>query len=212
MQMVGTEWYPKVPDLHDVLTGGAHVADIACGEGWSSIAIALAYPAAIVDGYDVDGPSIEAARRNAAVAGVSDRVRFHQADVADLDLEGVYDAVVGFEFVHDLPHPAAVLAAMRRMAKPGCPVVVLDENVPDTFTGGGDEVERVMYGFSLLICLPDGMSHQPSAATGTVIRRSTMRSYAREAGFGDVEVLPIENELWRFYRMVWSEDQTAPKD
>lgn len=58
-----------------------------------------------------------------------------------------------------------------------------------------------MYGISLFVCLPDGMSHQPSAGTGTVMRPSTLQSYARTAGFSDVEVLPIENDLWRFYEL-----------
>lgn len=200
-QAMSTEWFPRVPELAATLDRGGRVADIACGEGWSSIAIAAAYPGVTVDGFDVDGPSIEAARRHAVSAGVADRVRFHHADVADVDQDNVYDAVVGFEFVHDLPDPVSVLDAMRRMAKPGAPVVVLDENVPDGFMTGG-ETERAMYGFSLFLCLPDGMSHQPSAATGTVIRPSTMDRYAVEAGFGGAEPVSIDNDLWRLYRLV----------
>ncbi|MFW5905147.1 MAG: SAM-dependent methyltransferase, partial [bacterium] len=98
--------------------------------------------------------------------------------------------------------PVEVLEAMRRIARPDAPVVVMDERVPDRFTGQPDEVEQTMYSFSLLACLPDGMSHQPSVGTGTVIRPDTMRTYARQAGFSDIEVLPIENDLWRFYRLV----------
>ena len=33
------------------------------------------------------------------------------------------------------------------------------------------------------------------------MRPSTLRAYATEAGFSDVETLPIENDLWRFYRL-----------
>lgn len=201
LKALGEDWFPAIPDLHERLQAGGRVADFACGEGWSSIGIALAYPQAVVDGFDVDGPSIEAARRHAAEAGVTDRVTFHQVDAADLEKEGVYDAVVGFEFLHDLPHPIPVLETMRKVARPDAPVIVMDENVPDRFSGERDEVERAMYGFSILVCLPDGMSHQPSAATGTVIRAEILRGYARQAGFGDAEVLPIENDLWRFYRL-----------
>lgn len=202
LKSVGSDWFPKVEDLHNALVGGGQVADIAVGEGWSSIAIALAYPNATVDGYDVDAPSIEAARRNAIETGVSDRVSFHHVDVADLDLSAEYDAVVGFEFIHDLPDPVAVLSAMRRIAKPGAPVLVMDENVGETFSGERNDVERTMYGFSLFICLPDGLSHPGSVATGTVMRPDTMSSYARQAGFSDAVVQPIENDLWRFYRLV----------
>jgi hypothetical protein len=41
-----------------------------------------------------------------------------------------------------------------------------------------------------------------SAGTGTVMRPSQLREYAREAGFAAVEILPIENDSWRFYRLV----------
>ena len=34
------------------------------------------------------------------------------------------------------------------------------------------------------------------------MRASTVRRYAQEAGFAEVEVLPIENEFYRFYRLL----------
>ena len=64
------------------------------------------------------------------------------------------------------------------------------------------DMSRLFYGFSLLVCLPDGMSHTPSAATGTVMRPATLRGYAREAGFKDIEALAIEAGFFRFYRLV----------
>jgi hypothetical protein len=54
----------------------------------------------------------------------------------------------------------------------------------------------------MLICLPDGLSHPHSVGTGTVMRHDTLLGYAREAGFADVEVLPVEHEMFRFYRLV----------
>jgi hypothetical protein len=41
-----------------------------------------------------------------------------------------------------------------------------------------------------------------SAGTGSVIRPDTVRAYAAEAGFARVDVLPIEHDSWRFYRLV----------
>jgi hypothetical protein len=88
------------------------------------------------------------------------------------------------------------------MLAPGGVVIVADERVAEKFTAPGDEVERFMYGYSVLLCLPTGMAEQPSAGTGTVMRPDTMRRYATEAGFSGVEILPIENDFWRFYRLV----------
>ena len=38
--------------------------------------------------------------------------------------------------------------------------------------------------------------------TGTVIRPDTVRAYAAEAGFDRIDVLPIEHDFWRFYRLL----------
>jgi hypothetical protein len=76
----------------------------------------------------------------------------------------------------------------------------MDEAVAEEFAPPGDDTERLMYGFSLLICLPDGLSSQPSAGTGTVMRPAMLDRYAREAGFEGAEVLPFSDfGFWRFY-------------
>ena len=197
---LGRQYLPSIPDVDAALRAGGRVADVGCGLGWSSIGIALAYPDVTVDGYDVDAPSIAAARRNAREAGVDDRVRFHTVDAATVTAEA-YDTVFAFECIHDLPDPVGVLAAMRRLAGDDGAVVVMDERVAETFTAPGDDVERLMYGYSLMCCLADGMAHQPSAGTGTVMRPSTLRRYAVEAGFADAEILDIANDFFRFYRL-----------
>ena len=92
--------------IHSVLTRpGARVADVGTGAGWSSIALARAYPELHVDGFDVDDPSIELARANAEDAGVADRVRFHNADGSGLSTFGRFDAAFAFECIHDMPQP-----------------------------------------------------------------------------------------------------------
>ena len=202
LQVLGSDWLPSVPGLDGVLRDGGRVADIGCGDGWSAIGIARAYPAVTVDGYDVDADSVEAARRYAAAEGLSDRVRFTLVDAASVPTSGDYDLVAAFECIHDLPDPVGVLRSARRMVKPGGSVLVMDERVPEEFTGPGDSVEQLMYGISMLVCLPDGLSHDKSVGTGTVMRPDTLRQYARDAGFTDIEVLPIEHDMFRFYRLL----------
>lgn len=203
VNLLGSEWLPSVPDVHERLLSDppARIADVACGTGWSSIAMARAYPEVSVDGLDLDEYSIEVARRNLSGTGLEDRVSFEVRDAADPKLAGGYDLVTVFEAVHDLSRPVEVLRAVRGLLAEGGVAIIADERVAEKFIAPGDEVERLMYGWSVLHCLPVGMAESPSAATGTVMRAGTLRTYAEEAGYSAVEILPIENDFWRFYRL-----------
>jgi hypothetical protein len=102
-----------------------------------------------------------------------------------------------------MSQPVDVLRAMRRAVSDEGLVIIMDEAVGDRFEVPGAELDAIMYAFSLFVCLPDGMSHQPSVGTGTVMRPETLREYAREAGFDDITILPIEDfGFWRFYELV----------
>jgi 2-polyprenyl-3-methyl-5-hydroxy-6-metoxy-1,4-benzoquinol methylase len=204
VNLLGTEWLPAIPDVHERLQADppARVADVGCGAEWSSISIARAYPKVRVDGFDLDEDSIAQAKANADAEGLTDRVTFHLHDAADPELSGRYDLAIAIECIHDMGRPVEALRAMRSMVGNDGAVLVVDERVGEDFTAPSDKIERLMYGFSVLHCLPVGMAEQPSAATGTVMRSATLRRYASEAGFSEVEVLPIENDLWRFYRLV----------
>jgi len=193
----------KIPGLDAALAApGARVAEIGPGGGWALIALAQAFPAVTAEGFDLDEASVDMARANVAAAGLADRVSVHCQDAARASGEGKYDLVMALECIHDMSNPVGVLRTMKALAKPGGTVLVMDERVGERFGAFGDPIERLMYGASIFICLPDGMSAQPSAATGTVMRPSTLRRYAVDAGFADIEVLPLEHDLFRFYRLV----------
>src|SRR3712207_9289620 len=66
--------FAGVPEIDTVLSRPhARALDVGCGAGWSSIALAGAYPRLVVEGVDLDAPSVDLARRNAAVARVAGR-------------------------------------------------------------------------------------------------------------------------------------------
>jgi SAM-dependent methyltransferase len=203
LNQLGSEWLPAMPDVDRRLRADplARVADVGCGTGWSSIAIAKAYPKVRVDGFDLDEPSIAIAQENAANAGIGDRVRFEARDAAAAGQAGTYDLVTAFETIHDMSDPVRVLTAMRALGAPGGAVLVADEKVAESFGAPGDEFERFSYGWSVLHCLPVGRVDPPALGTGTVMRPDILRRYARDAGFSGVEILPIEHDFWRFYRL-----------
>ncbi len=172
--VVGQEWLASIPDVHRRLIAGppARVADLGCGEGWLSIGLALAYPMIQVVGVDADPASIEAATRHASEANVGDRVRFELGDARDL-------------------------------LSPGGAVIVVDERTADAFSGIAldNPIERFLYAVSTTVCLPNSLAEQPSAAIGTVIRSLTLEALSHEAGFASTDILPIEHDIFRVYRL-----------
>ncbi|HEU0181734.1 MAG TPA: SAM-dependent methyltransferase, partial [Agromyces mariniharenae] len=107
------------------------------------------------------------------------------------------------EALHDMPRPVDVLDAMRRAVRDDGAVVIMDEAVASAFAPDGDDVERLMYGYSILMCLPDSLATPGSVGTGTVMRQATLERYATEAGFSRIEELPIEDfAMFRFTRLV----------
>jgi 2-polyprenyl-3-methyl-5-hydroxy-6-metoxy-1,4-benzoquinol methylase len=195
------EWLPALGggSVARRLAAGGRVADLGCGQGWSSIAVARAFPEAEVWGIDGDVASIEDARGRAQGAGVS--VRFEAVDAAEIGGSGPFDAVLCLEMLHDLARPVDVLAAAREALAPEGVVLVADEAVAPEFTAPGDQLERMMYGWSIVHCLPASLAEQPSAAIGTVIREDVVRALASEAGFASVEVLPIDGGFFRLYEL-----------
>jgi 2-polyprenyl-3-methyl-5-hydroxy-6-metoxy-1,4-benzoquinol methylase len=198
------DWLAAVPEIDERLRANppARVGDVAAGTAQSSIAIARAYPDVHVDAIDTDATSVERARTNISAAGLTDRVQPVLHDASTGSLGGPYNLVTIFEALHDMNHPVAALKAARAsLAKDGS-VVIADERVAERFAPPGDEIERLNYGFSVLHCLAVGLLDDDSAGTGTVIRPDTVRAYATDAGFSRVDVLPIEHDFWRFYRLV----------
>jgi 2-polyprenyl-3-methyl-5-hydroxy-6-metoxy-1,4-benzoquinol methylase len=196
-----SKWIPAMPDVETRLSNGGRVADIGCGSGWSSIALAQGFTNLRIDALDLDAASIEQARHNAQQAGVAARVTFPMAPAEEAPMKGPYDLVTAFECIHDMAYPVPALRRMHELAGSDGAVLIADEAAGDTLKENTNFFGHFLYNFSVLHCLPQSMVFPDSAGTGTVMRPSTMRAYAREAGFAQVDVLPIENPFWRFYRL-----------
>ena len=80
---LGTEWLPSIADVHARLRARRRVADLGCGSGWSSIAIARAYPRCAVDGFDSDERVDRGRARERAAEELDDRVHFIRQDASD---------------------------------------------------------------------------------------------------------------------------------
>ena len=121
------------------------------------------------------------------------------ANAENMASEGPFDLVTILEALHDMAQPAAVLRAVREALRPDGVVLVADENVADNFTPDGDELERMMYGWSVTHCLPAALAEEPSAAIGTVIRAPIVKELATQAGFRSVERLDVDAGFFQLY-------------
>jgi SAM-dependent methyltransferase len=196
-------WVAAMPDVHGRLGSGegARILDLGCGVGWSTIALAGAFPGALVTGVDLDAASVEQAGLHAEEAGLGGRVSFARSDAAGVVLDGSVELVTVFEALHDMADPVGVLSAVRGLLTPTGAVLVGDEKVSEEFVAPGPELDRLNYAFSVLHCLPATRAEGARVEAGTVLRPGTVAAYGREAGYGTVEVLDVDHDLWRFYRL-----------
>ena len=199
----------------------ARVADFACGLGWSSIAIARAYPLVTGEGFDLDAAAIASAVDTAAAEGLADRVSFTVADATDPGLSGRFDLVTILEGFHDMARPVEALRAVRAILADGGSVLIIDERVADAFAAPADDLERYHYACSVVGCLPGAMGHPQTAATGAscgsahygVTRRRPASGRSRSADrYARVAVLPPAPLTWpaQFFDEGWRLVHTDP--
>ena len=108
------DWLPALDGAAARLAAGAAVADVGCGFGAPTIAMAEAFPASRFAGFDVDDASVARARKAALAAGVADRVSFDVAAATDVP-GGPYDLVTFIDSLHDLGDPEGALRRIRRL-------------------------------------------------------------------------------------------------
>jgi SAM-dependent methyltransferase len=182
---------PAMPEVQAKLEQGADLADVGCGHGRALITLARAFPRSRFVGYDVFGPATVQAARNAEAAGVSDRVRFEERDVAQ-GLTERYDLITTFDVVHDSVDPPGLLRSIRQALRPDGiyvlsdfgPAAKLEENVG---TQGA-----FMYSVSVLFCLTLSLS-QGGAGLGTAgLFEPKVRELCTEAGFRSVRRVPLD--------------------
>lgn len=200
-----SSWIPAIPASAAKLSDPStprRIADIGCGVGWSSIAMAKAYPNVHIDGFDADEASIAEARRNALEHGVADRITFMVSDLSGVDNPGAYDLAFFFECLHDMSHPDLVLGNARESLKSDGEVIIMDERTDDTLVAPTDDLAQRFFGaVSVAWCLPQGRTSVDAHPVGTVMRTSDLQEIASAAGFPTVEVLPIDHPMFRFYRL-----------
>ena len=180
-----TSWIPSLTDAEGVLKAGGRLADVGCGHGASTIVMAKAYPKSTFVGYDYHSPSIDAARKAAAEAGVGDRVTFEVASAQDFPGTG-FDVVAFFDCLHDMGDPVGAAGHVHKALKPNGTLMLVEPFAGDAPEDNHTVIGKAFYGFSTMICTPASLSQDVGLALGAQAGEARLREVLTEAGFTSV--------------------------
>jgi SAM-dependent methyltransferase len=177
-----TAWIPALDGVEAKLQAGARVADVGCGHGASTVILARAYPKSTFVGFDYHEPSIEAARKAAADAGVADRVSFEVATAKDYPGAG-YDLVACFDCLHDMGDPVGASRHVRSTLADDGTWLIVEPFANDRLEDNLNPVGRIFYSASTCICTPASKDQEVGLALGAQAGEARMRDVVTAGGF-----------------------------
>jgi len=186
-------WLAALDGVTATLEAGGAVADVGCGYGAPTIAMARRFPRSRFLGTDADDSSIARARKAAAEAGLGSQVTFEVADAAALPGEE-YDLVTFVDCLHDLGDPVAALRGARQALAPGGSVLLVEHAGSERTEENLNPVGRFFYASSALVCTPNALAHG-GAGLGTIPGETALRAVAAESGFSQVNRVDVDAPL-----------------
>jgi SAM-dependent methyltransferase len=175
-------WLPALDGVVAQLEAGIAMADVGCGHGHSTVLMAEAFPNSRFYGFDSHAASVEAARRNAAETGLSDRVTFEVAKAVDYPGEG-YGLICFFDCLHDLGDPVAAARYAAEHLAPGGTVMLVEPFANDRLEDNIGLVGQLFYTGSTLMCTPHAISEGGPLALGAQAGEARLTWVFQKAGF-----------------------------
>jgi SAM-dependent methyltransferase len=117
-------WRADCEELAAHLPAG-RVLDLGTGPGTSAVAFARALPESRLVGVDLSAAMLRRARRRVLAAGLA--LPLVRGDALQLPFaDAAFDGAAGHSLLYLLPSPAAALAELRRVVRPGGVVAFLE--------------------------------------------------------------------------------------
>src|SRR6516165_11489037 len=179
------QWLPALDGVVEKLKGGAKVADVGCGHGWSTVMMAKAFPKSTFIGYDFHPSSIEEAQAHAKTDGVSGNTRFEVGLAKDYPGKD-FDLVTCFDCFHDKTAPAGAAAHIRQSLKSDGTWMIVEPMAGDTLAQNLNPVGRLYYAGSTMICLPTSLAQEVGAGLGAQAGEKRLRETIMSGGFKTV--------------------------
>jgi ubiquinone/menaquinone biosynthesis C-methylase UbiE len=152
-QRFAADFLAARPDVSDIL-------DLGTGTAQIPIELCRQEPKARVLAIDLAEHMLVVGRKNVAAAKLEGSIRLERIDAKGLPYDtGRFSAVISNSIVHHIPEPAAVLAEIARVVRPGGRIFVRDLLRPEdrptldrlvaTYAAGANEHQQRMFAESL---------------------------------------------------------------
>jgi SAM-dependent methyltransferase len=174
-------WIPALDGVEEKLRHGAHVADVGCGHGASTLIMAQAYPESTFVGFDYHAGSIEQATERARAAGVAARVRFEVASAQDFPGTD-YDLVTTFDCLHDMGDPVTAARHVFETLDADGTWLIVEPFAGDRVEDNLNPVGRIYYAASTLLCTPASLSQDVGLALGAQAGEARLRDVVTAGG------------------------------
>lgn len=176
------QWLPALDGVVAQLHEGIAVADIGCGHGHATRLMAEAFPNSRFHGFDTHAPSIEAARRHAAEAGLAAHTSFALAHATDYP-DHRYGLICFFDTLHDLGDPVAAARHAAATLAPGGTVLLVEPFAHDRVEDNLSPVGQLYYSGSSLICCAHAIAEGGKLVLGAQAGPRRLADVFRRAGF-----------------------------
>lgn len=175
---------PRLDAVKQKLEAGADVVDVGCGAGVALIALAEAFPNSRFHGYDPSSHAIDRANQKVAESGLANITLHCEGGEALPDVPS-FDLAITLDCIHDMPHPARVIAAIRRALRGDGTWLIKDiRSHPDFTQNLANPLLAMFYGFSVTACMSSALSEPGGAGLGTLgFNPDVARHMTSEAGF-----------------------------
>jgi len=174
-------WIPALDGIEERLQNGGRVADVGCGYGAPLILLAQAFPEATFVGYDAHVGSVEAARRAARDAEVSDRVHFEVAGCEEFGGRD-FDLICTFNAFHEWGDPVRAAEHIRSALRPDGVWMFTEPQTDETLR---ESIRaRTFFSVSSFVCTPSALAQGADDALGAQAGEARLRTLVEQAGFG----------------------------